>query len=289
MALDQIDVGDDYYKEDESQKKLGSPEKEMTFLDHLEELRWHIIRSLIAIVVSGIGVFLSGKTFIHTVILGPKNADFWSYRIICKLSNAIGLGDQMCFSPVQFDLITTELGEEFLSHIKISFISGFIIAFPFIFWEVWKFVRPGLYEKEQKVVRGIVFICSALFFTGVLFGYFVIAPFAVNFLAGYDIGVVTSPRLNSFVNYMVMFTAPAGMIFELPVAVYFLAKMGLVTASDMKKYRRHAIIIILMVAAVITPPDVVTQFLIGIPLFVLYEISINIARRVEKQLEKEMA
>ena len=292
MPLDQVDV-DDYYYDDMSKKliqngKEPEEEKEMGFLDHLEELRWHIIRSVIAIFTIGIVLFLMKDFVFNTVIFGPKNADFLSYRAICSLSEWAGLGDRMCFTPFAFDLQITELGEAFLTHIKVSFIGGFIVAFPYVFWEVWRFVSPGLYDKERKAARGIIVICSLLFFSGVLFGYFVVSPFAVNFLAGYEIqGVIAEPKLQSMVNYMIMFTAPAGLIFELPIVVYFLSKVGLVTPDIMKAYRRHSIIIILMVAAIITPPDVVTQFLIGIPLFILYEISITISARVVKNLEKE--
>lgn len=295
MALDQIDVGEDYYKGGNTNTKaLASgeeAEKEMSFLDHLEELRWHIIRSVIAIFVIGIALFLSKDFLFNTVIFGPKNPDFLSYKALYALADLIGINSAALGKlPVEFRLETVDLGENFLTHIKVSFIMGFIIAFPYVFWEVWRFIKPGLYPDERKAVRGIVFVCSFLFFLGVLFGYFVISPFAVNFLAGYQIGdVQTAPRLSSFVNYMVMFTAPAGLIFELPIVVYFFARLGLITAATMKTYRRHAVIIILMLAAIITPPDVVTQFLIGIPLFILYEISINIAKRVEKQLEAEEA
>ena len=220
MPLDQIDVGDDYYKGDASTAQLPSGEKEMSFLDHLEELRWHIIRSVCAILIIGVVLFLVPNFVFDTVIFGPKNPDFLSYRVINWLLDLIGFGGD--YIPVDFNLQITELGEEFLIHIKVSFILGFIVAFPYVFWEIWRFIRPGLYPKEQKAVRGIVFICSFLFFLGVLFGYFVIAPFAVNFLAGYSVAdvVQTQPRLNSFVNYMVMFTAPAGLVFELPIVVF---------------------------------------------------------------------
>ena len=167
---------------------------------------------------------------------------------------------------------------------------GFVLSFPYIFWEIWRFVKPGLYEKEKNVTRGVVLICSGLFLMGILFGYFIISPFAVTFLAGYQIAGIeeATPALSSYINYLIMFTVPAGIIFELPIVVYFLAKIGLVTADFMKRYRKHALVIILMVAAIVTPPDVVTQFLIGIPLFFLYELSIHIAKRVEKQHEKSM-
>ncbi len=273
MPLDQVDV---------DQLELDDP-KEMSFLEHLEELRWHIIRSLVAIVVVGIVLFLNQKWLFDTVIFGPTHDDFISYRAICDLSHSIGLGDRMCFTPPEFRKQAIGFGESFITSIKVCFVGGFIVAFPYIFREFWRFIKPGLYPKERRATRGVVFICSFLFLLGVAFGYLVIAPFAVNFLAGYTIpGVENSPTLNSFINYMIMFTAPAGLIFELPIVVFFLAKVGLLSATDMRKYRRHALIAILLLAALITPPDVVTQFLIGIPLFILYELSIYVAKRVER-------
>lgn len=283
MPLDQIDV-------DKMELSPTGEVKEMSFLEHLEELRWHIIRSLIAIVSMGIILFLFQRWMFDVVIFGPTRADFFSYKVICQLSNNIGLGDMMCFTPPDFAKIAIGFGEPFIMSIKVSFVMGFILAFPFVLWEFWKFVKPGLYDKEKKAARGMVAICSILFLLGVLFGYFIIAPFAVNFLAGYSIpGVQNTPTMSSFINYMIMFTAPAGLIFELPVIVYFLSKVGLVTPESMKKYRRHSIIGVLLLAALITPPDVVTQFLIGIPLYILYEVSILVSARVQKQEEEEFA
>ena len=279
MPLDQLDV-DNYDQE------LNTG-KEMSFLEHLEELRWHILRSIIAITITGIGLFIFQDWFFDTIVFGPTHEEFISYQIICNLSNSIGLGDTMCFSPPEFEKITVGFAEAFIMSIKVCFVAGFFIAFPYVFYQVWTFIKPGLYKKEQNVTRGIVAICSILFMLGVLFGYFVISPFAINFLGGYSIpGVTNTPTISSFISYMVMFTAPAGLIFELPIVVYFLSKVGLLTPAVMKKYRRHAIVAVLILAALITPPDVVTQFLIGIPLFVLYEISIFVSRRVEKK-EKE--
>lgn len=275
MALDQVDV--------------DSQVKEMSFLEHLEELRWHIIRSLVVIVGVGIVLFLFHDWLFDVIIFGPTHADFLSYRVFCNWSNSLGLGDAMCIEPPEFRKQAIGFGESFIVSIKVSFIAGFIAAFPYVFYEFWRFINPGLYPNERRATRGIVFICSALFLLGVLFGYFVIAPFAVNFLGGYNIpGVENSPTLSSFINYMLMFTAPAGLIFELPIVVFFLSKIGLVTPEAMRKYRRHAVIGTLLLAAIITPPDVVTQFLIGIPLFILYEISIFISARVNKAEEKKM-
>ncbi|MCB0707140.1 MAG: twin-arginine translocase subunit TatC [Saprospiraceae bacterium] len=267
MPLDQVDVD-----------KIGEPQSEMSFLDHLEELRWHIIRSLLVVVCAGIILFLFYKSIFEHVIFGPANPEFITYRIICNLSDA------MCFTPPDIPAQAIGFGESFIMSIKTSFVIGLIVSFPYVFWEFWRFISPGLYKKERKATRGIVFICSMLFLTGVLFGYFIIAPFAVNFLMGFTIpGVQNTPTLSSYLNYMIMFTAPAGMIFELPIVVYFLSKVGLVTPEFMRQYRRHSIIAILLVAAIVTPPDVITQFLIGIPLYFLYEISILISARVAKK------
>lgn len=283
MPLDQIDV--DQLKDGQEQP-AG---KEMSFLEHLEELRWHIIRSLIAIVGLGILLFLFQKWLFREVIFGPTEPDFLSYRFVCSLSGFLGMGDNLCFTPPEFPKIATGFGEAFIISIKVSFFMGFLASFPYVLWEFWRFVKPGLYPREQKAARGMVGICSALFFLGVLFGYYIISPFAINFLAGYDVpGVQNTPTISSFINYMIMFTAPAGLIFELPIIVYFLSKIGLVTPEGMRAYRRHSIVGILIVAAVITPPDVVTQFLIGIPLYVLYEVSILVSARVNKENEEAL-
>jgi sec-independent protein translocase protein TatC len=274
MALDQIDV--DQLDEDSA--------KEMTFLDHLEELRWHIIRSLIAIVVVGVVFFIFHNWLFENIIFAPTKDSFPTYKLICSIS------ETLCMDTLSFSKQAIKFGESFIISIKVSFVMGFFVAFPFVFREFWNFIKPGLYDKERKATRGIVIICSLLFLTGVLFGYFVISPFAINFLMGFTIpGVENSPTLSSFINYMIMFTAPAGLIFELPIVVFFLAKVGLVTPEFMRKYRKHSFIGILLLAAVLTPPDVVTQFLIGVPLYILYEVSIVIAARVTRAEEKKMA
>lgn len=255
--------------------------KDMSFLDHLEELRWHLIRSTIAVLLVAILVFLAKSFVFETIIFGPKKDWFPTYQFFCSLS------ERTCFKPPAFDLITREMGEQFFVHLKVSIWMGIIVAFPYIFWEFWRFIKPGLYENERKVTRGIVFICSFLFIIGVLFGYYVIAPFAITFLANYEVGVdaITSPTLASFVTYLTMFTIPTGLIFELPVVMYLLTKIGLITPEFLRKYRKHAIVIILVLAAIITPPDVITQFLIGIPIFILYEISIRISERTVKKMD----
>lgn len=252
----------------------------MSFLDHLEALRWHILRSVGAIILVGVGVFLAKDFVFQQVLFAPKRPDFITYRIVCSIS------EFLCFRPTEFEIITRDLGEQFIVHLKSSFWIGLIVAFPYVFWQIWKFVKPGLYEKEQKATRGVVLICSLLFILGVLFGYYIISPFAISFLSGYSVGATSAPTLASYIGYMTMFTIPAGLVFELPIVVFFLAKLDIVGPKIMRKYRKHAIVVILILASIITPPDMVTQLLIAFPLFFLYEISIIIAGRVQKNREE---
>lgn len=256
----------------------GKQPDEMSFLEHLEALRWHIIRAAAAIVIVG-GVVFACKTFVFDVIiLGPTDQDFLTYRWFCKL------GPQFCFYPEGLQIITRDISEQFMVHIRVSVWLGLIIAFPYVFWEFWRFIKPGLYAKERNAARGVVVVCSLLFLLGVLFGYYIISPFAITFLSSYSVSdkIANTTTLSTLVNSMTMFTIPTGLVFELPIVIYFFAKIGLVSSDFLKTYRRHAIVIILIVAAVITPPDVITQLLVSIPLYSLYEIGIIIAKRVER-------
>jgi sec-independent protein translocase protein TatC len=257
---------------------------EMTFFEHVEDLRKVIVRSVAAIAVFGIGFFVNKDFIFNTLLYGPRNPDFPTYRILCSLSHSFGLGESMCFKPQKFDLIATEMGEILMQHMYLSFWLGVITAFPFIFWQIWRFVQPGLLEQEQKVIKGIVGICSLLFFTGVAFGYYVIAPFSINFLASYTAaGTTVSPKLDSYVTYMTMFTIPTGLIFEMPIVAYFMAKIGVLGSRFMRNYWRHAVVIIFIIAAVITPPDVVSQTMVATPLLILYEISIWVVKGIERK------
>lgn len=267
----------------DKQGKAG--EHEMSFLDHLDELRRRIINSITAIALVGIVFWIFNKWLFNTVIFGPTHADFPTYRFFCSL------GEQFCISPPEFAKQAVGFGESFVISIKASFVLGFIAVFPYVFWQFWKFVRPGLYPRERQATRRVVFICSSLFLLGVLFGYFVIAPFAITFLMGYTLpGVENIPTVSSYISYMLMFTAPSGLVFELPIVVYFLAKVGLVTPEFMRTYRKHALVGILILGAVLTPPDVMSQLLLATPLYLLYELSIGIAARVvRKEKEREEA
>lgn len=266
-------------------------EDEMSFLEHLEELRWHILRSLVWVTVFAIVAFIAKNFLFRQIIFAPRYEDFLSYRWLCSFSHWVGMGETLCLKPPVFDVQAIGFGELFTTHLKVAFFAGIIVAIPFIFWEIWRFIRPGLYESERKAARGFVTVSSLLFVAGVLFGYYIIAPFSVSFLAGYEIeGAKAAPSLESYVNYMVMFTIPVGLVFQLPIVVYFLSKIGIMTPEFMKTYRRHAIVIILLVAAIVTPPDVMTQLMVSFPLIILYELSILVsARVVRQQKQKEQA
>ena len=277
---------DQLHEEENLRKNKG----EMSFFEHIEELRRHILRSALAIVVVGTLCFIYADFIFNKIIFGPRNADFLTYQFLCKVSNMSGLGDKFCFQPVKFTIITRQLGEVLMQQFYVSFWLGVIGAFPIILWEFWKFLRPGLLENEQKAVTGVVGLCSGLFILGVAFGYYVIAPFSINFLAGYTLeGAEVSPTLDSYVTYMTMFTIPTGLVFELPMVIYFLTKIGIVGPSFLRTYRRHAVVVILIVAAIITPPDVVSQTIVAIPLYVLYEISILVSVRVARNRERALA
>ncbi len=256
--------------------KPSEGEGEMGFLDHLEELRWHIIRAGLSVLFFAVLALIFQNQIFEYIIFAPKKADFPTYRLFCAISEAT------CFSPPELQLITRELGEQFFMGITVSLYLGFIISFPYIFYEFWKFIKPGLYDNEVKVASRLIGVVAFLFILGVCFGYFVIAPFAITYLGNYTVGTeaINSPTLSSYVNYLTMFTIPVGISFELPVIVYFLAKLGIVGPDMMKKYRREAFLVIFIVAAIITPPDALTQILVGIPMYLLYEVSIRVAANV---------
>jgi sec-independent protein translocase protein TatC len=256
---------------------------EMTFFEHIEELRWHLMRSVLSVLIISIVVFFS-KTFVFEyVILGPTTKDFITYKFFCSLF------ENFCFYPENLQIITRDIQEQFISHIKVSLWLGVIVAFPYIFYEFWRFIKPGLYKNEIRAARGMVFVCSFLFLTGVAFGYFIISPIAITFLSTYSVSpnIANTTTLAALVNSMTMFTLPVGLIFEMPVIMYFLAKIGLVSSSFLVKYRRHAIVFIVILAAIITPPDAITQMMIAIPLYLLYEVSIIVTKRIDKEKKEK--
>lgn len=269
-------------------KRSKDPNSEMHFLDHLEALRWHLVRSAIAIVVFSLVAFLNPEILFDTIILGAKNPDFFTYRMMCLLSEKFNI--DMCITEVPFTLINIDISGQFTTHIYVAFIAGFIMAFPYFIWEMWRFIKPALSAKERNYSRGVVFFSSILFIAGVLFGYLIISPLSINFLGSYQISqqVANQISLNSFISTVTMLTLSSGVVFELPVVIYFLSKMGLVTPTFLRTYRKHSMVVILIIAAVITPsPDVTSQVLVAVPLFLLYEIGIGVSGIVLKNKLKE--
>ena len=268
----------------------NTPEKaEMSFVDHLEELRWHIMRSVIALLVGGIVVFVKMDFFFGQVVMGPANKDFITYRALCKFSHAVGLGESMCLESINLKLISTQMSSQFMMSFTIAMVGGFIVAFPYIFWEFWRFTRPALTQKEQRKTRGIIFWVSLLFFMGVAFGYFLIAPYTVNFFASYTLDplIANTFTVADYIDNIVSLVLGTGIVFQLPLVVLFLSKVGILTPTFLKNNRKYAFVIILVIAAIITPPDVISQLIVTMPILLLYEISIWISAKAVKGLEED--
>ena len=269
-------------------KKIASPEKEMSFLDHLEELRWHLVRSTLAVLIVAVVAFIF-KTFIFdTLIFGPSKSDFPTYRMFCDISQSFGM-TTFCFDEMPFRIQSRTMGGQFSAHMWTSIYAGIIIAFPYILYEFWKFISPGLKSKERKSSRGFIFVASLLFFIGVLFGYYLIAPLSINFLGNYQVSsqVFNDFDLDSYISLVRTSVLACGIVFELPIIMYILTKIGLVTPEILKKYRKFALIFVLIISALITPPDIVSQIIVAIPILILYELSIYISKVVIKNQLKE--
>lgn len=261
--------------------------KEMSFLEHLEELRWHLIRAVIAVMVLAITAFIAVDFVFGTIILGPAQSDFWTFRMLCKLSDFINI-DALCIGDMPFRLQSRKMTGQFTMHITSSIFIGVVGAFPYVFWEIWRFISPGMYTKERQSSRGAVFFVSLLFIMGVLFGYYIMSPLAVNFLANYQVNemIINEFDITSYVGTVTMLVLGSGLLFQLPMVIYFLTKVGLVTPEFLRTYRRHAIVIIMVLAAVLTPPDPFSMVLIAIPLLGLYEVSIYVSRITLKRMRK---
>ncbi len=259
-----------------------SDKSEMSFLDHLEVLRWHLVRSSIAIMLFMAIAFVFKGFVFDQIILAPQSSEFLTYRLFCDLSHWLDLGNKLCFDDISFSLINIAMSGQFTTHILVSAIAGFILAFPYLLIEVWRFISPGLKKSEKKSAFALVFWGTILFMSGVLFGYYVIAPLSVQFLGNYTVSstVSNSISLNSYISTLTSIVIACAIVFQLPIIVYFLSKIGLITPQLMKTYRRHSIVIVLILSAIITPPDITSQILVAIPLVFLYEVSILISRMV---------
>ena len=261
---------------------------EMSFLDHLEELRWHLIRSVLAIVIIATIAFIF-KDFIFDVLLfGPKNKDFITYRWFCSLSQGLGQGSSFCIEELPFRIQSRTVAGQFSAHLWTSILAGFIVSFPYIIFEFWKFISPGLYEKERKNARGFIFIASILFFIGVLFGYYIVTPLSINFLGNYSVSseIFNDFDLSSYIGLLRASVLASGIIFELPIIIYFLTRVGIVTPEFLRKNRKISLVLVLSLSAIITPPDIASQIIVSIPILILYEVSIIIAKVVIRNQNK---
>lgn len=265
-----------------------SVEKEMSFLDHLEELRWHLIRATIAVVLMASIAFIAKSFIFDVLLLGPKQADFPTYRLLCKAARFIGM-ESFCFEELPFRIQSRTMAGQFSAHIWTSITAGFIVAFPYVLYEFWKFISPGLRNEERKTSRGFIIVASFLFFIGVLFGYYVVTPLSINFLGSYKVSeqVFNDFDLSSYISLVRASVLASGLIFELPIIIYFLTKIGVVTPEFLRKYRKFALVIVLIISAVITPPDIASQVIVAVPVVILYEISIHISKAVVRKQKRK--
>jgi sec-independent protein translocase protein TatC len=283
-----------FFKKIRGKDTEGSTGAEMSFMDHLEVLRWHLFRSAVVLITVAIFVFVYVDWIFDNIIFAPAKKDFVSYTGLCNLSHSLHLGDALCMPPIDIQLQGNTVSGPFMSAISISFIGAIVISFPYLIWELWRFVKPALSAKEAKYATGSIGWVSLCFFTGAAFGYFLLAPFTFNFLANFQLGKLGvykyMPTLDDYIDTLTSLILGCGIAFELPVLAYVLSKLGLITPQFLKSYRKYAFVIILIVAAVITPsPDWTSQTIVAVPLIILYEISIVISKRVDKQRKKEEA
>jgi sec-independent protein translocase protein TatC len=273
-------------------KGIEIEQTEMTFMDHLEALRWHIMRSVIVWLAAAIAIFVFRNWVYDNIIIAPSSDKFVTYGTLCRFGHWLGAGDGLCMPPVKINFQIMEINGTFSSALNIAMVGGVIIAFPYIFWELWRFIKPALSIKEKKYARGSILWVSLCFFLGAAFGYYLLAPFTFNFLATFDLGtggnIDYRPTLNDYIDSLTNLILGCGIAFELPILAFVLAKIGLITAKFLKKYSKYAFVIILLVAAIITPsPDMTSQIIVALPLLLLYWISILLVARVDRQKAKE--
>jgi sec-independent protein translocase protein TatC len=274
---------------DQAFDEENSEGTEMSFIEHLEELRWNIIRAVGSILVFTITAFVFIQEIYDKIILAPSRPDFWTYRMTCKLAEVTGASG-LCIDKLDFDLQSREMAGQFTMAMLSSLIIGLLFAFPYAFWEVWRFVKPGLRPSERKATRGAVFYVTFLFLSGVFFGYYIVSPLAINFLANFqlDARIRNEFDITSYVGLLSILTLACGLTFQLPVVAFVLSKIGFLNPRFMRSYRRHAYVVILILAAIITPsPDVLSQVLVALPLSLLYEVSIWVSAWVERNRKND--
>lgn len=288
MPLDQAFDERPLDEEEEAPLEEGA---EMSFLEHLEELRWHIIRAAAAIVVFGLVAFIFIKDIYKLVILGPSRTDFWTYQQMCKLADFTGYA-ALCVKKLDFTLQALGMADQFTMSITSSVIIGICFAFPYAFWELWRFIKPGLKPAERKAARGATFFVSMLFLMGLFFGYYIVSPLAINFLANYqlDESIKNQYDITSYIGTLITLSLGCALMFQMPIVAFVLSKVGVLTPSFMRSYRKHSFIVILIISGLITPsPDIYSQLLVSLPLVLLYEVSIWVSGSIERARQKELA
>jgi sec-independent protein translocase protein TatC len=268
-------------------QKVKKPVKnsgEMSFLEHLEELRWHLVRASAAIVIGAIFVFIKAEFIIDNILFAPKYPEFFTNRAFAWMARELNSPD-LAINTMPFNIINYDMAGQFSTNLSIAMIGGIIIAIPYIFWEFWRFIKPALYEKERKHATGAVFYSTLLFMLGILFGYFLIVPLSTHFFGSYRVSaeVVNQINLNSYISSVTTVILGSGIVFELPIIIYFLSKVGLISSEFLISYRRHGYIVLLLLAAIITPPDIFSMLLVSGPLIALYELGVILSKRIEKK------
>ena len=267
---------------------MAEKEKEMSFLGHLEELRWHLVRSASVVLIFGIFLFIFQKEVYENFLLAHRKSDFITYQLFCDFFNMFGLDSSFCRVNFKDNLISLKPTQQLMNSIWSSFILGIILSFPYLLWELWKFISPGLTLKEVRNSKGFIFAASLLFFLGIAFSFYIIAPISIHFLYNYQITdlIQNNFTMDSHIGLVTNMLLGVSILFELPVLVFFLTKIGLITPAFLKKYRKHALVVVLIVAAIITPPDVASQIIVAIPIVILYEVSIKVSKIVIKKQQK---
>jgi len=269
-------------------KKLMKSNDEMSFLEHLEELRWHLVRASAAIVAGAVFVFINVHFIFDNILFAPKYPEFITNRAFAWVAQKFNSPD-LAINTQPFEIINIDMAGQFTTHLSIAMIGGIIISIPYIFWEFWRFIKPALYEKERKYANGAVFYSTFLFLLGVLFGYYLIVPLSTHFFGSYKVSseVVNQINLTSYVSSVSTVVLGSGIVFELPIIIYFLAKVGLVSSEFLISYRKHAYVVLLLLAAIITPPDVFSMLIVSGPLLLLYELGVFLSKRIEKKRVNE--
>ncbi|MGJ8745036.1 twin-arginine translocase subunit TatC [Polaribacter sp.] len=268
---------------------MGKEQKEMSFLGHLEVLRWHLVRGAAAIFIIAIVLFVFQKEVYENFLLAHRKPDFLTYRLFCDFFTFLGMDSGFCNVVFKDNLISLKPTQQLMNSIWVSFILGIILAFPYLLWEIWRFIAPGLRENEIKRSRGFIFVASFLFFCGIAFSFYVIAPISIHFLYNYQITdlIQNNFTMDSHIGLVTNMLLGVSILFELPVLVYFLTKIGLITPQFLKKYRKHALVVVLILAAIITPPDIASQVIVAIPILILYEVSIKVSKMVLRKQARE--